>query len=105
MTQYVILNAGGTAVLTLFASPQPQNSSVVTLADNDQKVLAFLNPQQPALAVQLAALDSHIPRGLEDYWSTITFNTALLPAVTQTKLASKISLRAQLAALIQSNTP
>lgn len=60
--------------------------------------------QQPPIRDQLSALDMDIPRGLEDMWIASGFDTTKLPVATQTKLATKVSLRAQLAALIAANT-
>jgi|GEM_PF-5029369 len=49
--------------------------------------------------VQLSQLDSLIPRGLEDMWTASHFDTTTLPAIQQTRLATKQNLRTQLAAL------
>jgi len=51
------------------------------------------------LQSQLDYLDNTIPRGLEDYWTQIGYNTSLLPSSTQNVLALKVSLRAQIVAL------
>jgi hypothetical protein len=45
---------------------------------------------------QLAELDSYIPRAIEDYWISIGFDTTKLPAIQQTRLSQKISLRSQI---------
>lgn len=58
-----------------------------------------VDEQKAAIMAQLDALDAYIPRGLEDYWTASGFNTSTLPSIQQTRLAQKISLRAQLAAL------
>lgn len=42
---------------------------------------------------ELSALDEAIPRGLEDMWAATGFDTTLLPAKTQEKLARKAELR------------
>ncbi|HLN23835.1 MAG TPA: hypothetical protein VK558_07610 [Patescibacteria group bacterium] len=49
----------------------------------------------PILA-QITALDVFVPRGLEDTWTALGFDTTKLPAIQQTRLTQKIALRAQL---------
>jgi len=58
---------------------------------NQQQIDSIIN--------QLSALDSYIPRGLEDYWLQTNYNTTLLPQIQQTRLAQKQTLRTQLASL------
>lgn len=58
-----------------------------------------VDQQKAAIISQLAVLDSYIPRGLEDMWVATGFDTTKLPTIQQNRLAQKISLRAQLAAL------
>jgi len=58
-----------------------------------------IDQQKAAIIGQLKGLDQYIPRGLEDTWTAMSFNTSTLPSIQQTRLAQKISLRAQLAAL------
>jgi hypothetical protein len=41
---YVILSPNSMAVIGVFANPQPGNASVVTIDDDDPRLLAFLNP-------------------------------------------------------------
>jgi hypothetical protein len=48
------------------------------------------------LLAQLAALDSYIPRGLEDMWTATGFDTTKLPTTQQARLAQKIAFRGQL---------
>jgi hypothetical protein len=48
------------------------------------------------LLAELSALDSSIPRGLEDYWSATAFDVTKLPPTQQQRLAQKTALRAQL---------
>lgn len=48
---------------------------------------------------ELSALDSMLPRAVEDMWQAMAFNTSTLPQAQQDRLARKIELRAQLAAL------
>lgn len=47
------------------------------------------------IATALADLDTYIPRGLEDTWSAIGFDTTKLPQKQQDRLAQKIALRAK----------
>lgn len=45
------------------------------------------------ISAKLAALDLFLPRALEDYWTTIEFDTTTLPKVQQDRLARKNELR------------
>lgn len=58
-------------------------------------VLTTTQINAPVLA-QLSALDSYIPRGLEDYWTAIAFDVTKLPKEQQQRLAQKAALRVQL---------
>ena len=45
---------------------------------------------------ELSSLDAYIPRGLEDFWAIVAFDTASLPEQERTRLTRKIELRGQL---------
>lgn len=53
-------------------------------------------PSNKPILLQLAMLDSYIPRGLEDMWVATGFDTTTLPSQQQARLAQKQSLRSQL---------
>ena len=46
----------------------------------------------------LADLDSYIPRGLEDTWAALNFDTTKLPAQQQARLTAKAEARTTIAA-------
>ncbi len=56
-----------------------------------------INPQEQEARLRLAALDSFIPRGLEDAWAASGFDAKTLPKVQQERLAEKATLRKRLA--------
>lgn len=60
--------------------------------------------QQSPIRAELAELDATIPRGLEDTWAAMQFDTSKLPTATLQKLSRKQTLRLQLAALIAAGT-
>jgi hypothetical protein len=49
----------------------------------------------PILA-ELSALDSYIPRGLEDTWDLLSFDENQLPEQLQAKLTRKVELRSMI---------
>jgi len=48
---------------------------------------------------QLSALDTQIPRGLEDTWTASNFDITQLPQVQQDRISLKHSLRTQITTL------
>jgi len=71
-------------------------------AGNVAQIVPFVVPaamQIAGLQAQLLALDSYIPRGLEDLIAAQAFDVTKLPAIQQQRLAQKTTLRAQIVAL------
>jgi hypothetical protein len=64
--------------------PEPIDADAIKAAHN-----------APILA-QIAAIDVFVPRGLEDTWAAMGFDTTKLPAIQQSRLAQKQALRTQL---------
>ena len=60
--------------------------------------------KQATIFAALAELDAYIPRGLEDTWTVLGVDTTKLPAVQQTRLALKASLRTAYAAVEAATT-
>jgi hypothetical protein len=89
--------AAGEVLSSTFLTPADRATLIpaftaawAALSTEDKFMILFLN---------LSSLDKTVPRGLEDYWAQIGYDTTKLPAQTQAVLAAKISLRAQLAAI------
>ena len=75
---------------------------LATERDGDWSFAAPVAPglwQGELMKAELASLDTSIPRGMEDYWAAISFDTTKLPTATQDKLARKQALPVQLARL------
>jgi hypothetical protein len=68
------------------------------IADPAPDPVAAKAAHNAPILVQIAAIDVFIPRGLEDTWAAMGFDTTKLPAIQQSRLAQKIALRAQLQA-------
>ena len=60
--------------------------------------------KQATISASLTELDGYIPRGLEDTWMVLGVDTTKLPAVQQTRLALKASLRTAYAAVEAATT-
>lgn len=58
-----------------------------------EEIQALKNAQ---IKQQLSALDTYMPRGLEDYFITSGFDITKLPQIQQDRLKQKQNLRAQL---------
>lgn len=56
-----------------------------------------IDSKEQEARLRLAALDSFIPRGLEDAWAASGFDTKTLPKVQRDRLAEKAALRKRLA--------
>lgn len=83
------------------ASGEPLHLSVEELrqAMLDYAEASARQAEEKRIANELQELDLSIPRGLEDYWDQMNFDTSTLPEAARDKLARKLELRLELAAL------
>lgn len=56
MTQCVLLNPGGTAVVTWFAGPQPDQANYAEIADDDPRFVVWQADQQKAQGLRRPAI-------------------------------------------------
>ena len=92
-----------------YVAPHPGGSFAYWICDSVAKTLTRDTARETAdaaerakksnnapILAELSSLDAYIPRGLEDYWTAIAFDTAAMPAPQRARLARKAALRGAL---------
>lgn len=90
--EYTYMDNGEVKAMTDEQIAQKQSDDANWIAQQAQRDKDTANT---IITNALADLDTYIPRGLEDTWMAMGFDTTKLPQKQQDRLAQKIALRAQ----------